>query len=421
MNTESKEKNPSLTRRSFLGKSAIAAVLLIFPLSYAEAALIKLGAMGESFSDEYWDSGVSTFASNWVSQLAAFRGIDFGPTAAQAGVGTWGEPRRLGYKYNWARSGATSSTLLTQGQHTGCAGQFASNGVSSAVLAIGFNDLTAVGGFYGPIYSNLWSASQIQASVNQTVSNIETALLTVRKAGVSVALANIMDPGPMPGKSTTFTNASARDRVTAAIQSANASLKNLAQKYQVPLFDLYGLMSAVLGPNTNLHGTLKVGNVTMNLLGVDSGSTPTNAFLGGVHPNTVIQGLFANMVLQAFASGYGTTNALFSEQEILSHAGIAYGGADTLPAQIGAYSNYIFLPVQPKFTSIALAGTNVTLKFSTVSNQFYLVERRDDLVIGSWTMVASNFPGNGAVASLTNSVPLNSLEGFYRVKQLPYY
>jgi len=400
-------------------KIIFSGALLIVPLSYAEGALNKLGAMGESFSDEY-SNGVSTFASNWVSQLAEFRGIDFGPTAAQAGVGTWGEPRRLGYEYNWARAGATTSTLLSQGQHTGCAGQFVSNGVSSAVLAIGYNDLAAAGGFYGAIYSNLWSASQIQTYVNQTVSNIETALVTVRNAGVSVAVANIMDPGLMPAKATAFTNASARDRVTVVIQSVNTGrLKDLAQKYQVPLMDWFGLQSAILGPNTNLHATLKLGNVTINLRGIDSGSTHTNAFVDGAHPNTVIQGMFANLFLQAFVSGYGATNALFSEQEILSHAGIAYGGADTLPAQIGAYTNYIFLPVRPKFTSIALAGTNVTLKFSTASNQFYLVERRDDLAAGSWTMVASNFPGDGAIASLTNGVPLNSSEGFYRVRQLP--
>ena len=400
-------------------KILFSCALSIIPSSYAEAALNKLGAMGESFTDEYWDSGASTFAINWVSQLVLFRGIDFGPTAAQAGVGTWGEPRRFGYEFNWARGSATSSTLLTQGQHTGCAGQFVSNGVSSAVLAIGFNNFASGGTAYRAIYSNAWSASQIQTYVNQTVSNIETALVTVRNAGVSVALANIFDSGLLPAATTSLTNASARDRVTVAIQSVNAGVSTLAQKYQVPLMDWYGLVSAILGPNTNLHASLKVGNVTINLRGIDSGSSHTNAFVDGAHPNTVIQGLFANLFLQTFVSGYGATNALFSEQEVLSHAGIAYGGTDTVPAQIGAYTNYIFLPVRPKFTSISLAGTNVTLRFSTVSNQFYLVERRDDLAAGSWTKVASNFPGNGAIASLTNGVPLNSLEGFYRVRQLP--
>ena len=402
-------------------KIFLSIALSIVPLFNADAALTKLGAMGDSLTDEYWDDGVSTYASNWVSQVVAFRGIDFGPTAAQAGVGTWGEPRRLGYKFNWARGGATSSTLLTQGQHTGCAGQFLSDGVSYAVLAIGPNDFNPFSSAaYPNIYNNAWSASQIQTYVSQSVSNIETALVTVRNAGVSVALANVIDPGLTPSAVAAYTSASSRDRVTAAIQSLNSGVKNLAQKYQVPLMDWCGLASAVLGPNTNLHATLKVGNVAINLRGSDSGSTPTNAFVSdGFHPNTVVQGLFANLVLQAFTSGYGANTPLFSEQELLNHAGIAYGGADTLPPQISAYTNYIFLPVLPKFTALTLAGTNVTLKFSTVTNQLYLVERSDDLAAGSWTMVTSNLPGNGALVTVTNSVPLNSSKRFYRVRQLP--
>jgi lysophospholipase L1-like esterase len=404
-------------------KIFLSIALLSTPLFNAEAALTKLGAMGDSLTDEYWDSGVSTYASNWVSQLVVFRSIDFGPTAAQAGVGTWGEPRLLGYKFNWARSGANSSTLLAQGQHTSCAGQFLSDGVSHAVLAIGANDFNPFvipGGAYFSIYYNSWTASQIQTYVSQSVSNIETALVTVRNAGVSVALANVIDPGLTPSAVAAYANASSRDRVTAAIQSLNSGVKNLAQKYQVPLMDWYGMASAVLGPNANLHTTLKVGNVAMNLRGSDSGSSPTNAFVSdGFHPNTVIQGMFADLVLQAFASGYGANTALFSEQELLNHAGIAYGGADTLPSQISAYTNYIVLPVLPRFTAITLAGTNVTLKFSTVSNQLYLVERSDDLVAGSWTAVTNNLAGNGALVTLTNAVPFNSSKRFYRVRQLP--
>ena len=430
--TEAKEKRLNKTEYDGLtldfgpavnipAKIFLCIALSMLPLFNGKAALTKLGAMGDSLTDEYWDSGVSTYASNWVAQLVMFRNIDFGPTAAQAGVGTWGEPRRLGYKFNWARSGATSSTLLTEGQPAGCAAQFLSDGVSDAVLAIGPNDFNPfVSSAYINIYNNAWSAAQIQTYVNQSVSNIETALVTVKNAGMSVALANVVDPGLTPVVAATYTSASGRDRVTAAIQAVNSGVKNLAQKYQVPLMDWYGFASAVLGANTNLHATLKVGNVAMNLRGTDSGTMPTNAFVSdGFHPNTVMQGMFANVVLQAFTSGYGANTALFSEQEILSHAGIAYGGADTLPSQIGAYTSYIFLPVLPKFTALTLAGTNVTLKFSSVSNQLYLVERSADLAAGSWTMVASNYPGNGALVTLTNAVPPNSPKGFYRVRQLP--
>jgi len=107
---------------------------------YARGGIGKLGAMGDSLTDEYWDSGFSTYATNWTPLIVMFRGVDMGPTAAQAGTNSWGSPRNAGYKYNWALSGANSSTLLTEGQHTGLAGQAASDGGSDAVLAIGSND-----------------------------------------------------------------------------------------------------------------------------------------------------------------------------------------------------------------------------------------------------------------------------------------
>jgi len=169
-----------------------------------------------------------------------------------------GSPRNAGYKYNWALSGANSSTLLSEGQHTGLQAQAASDGVLTAVLEIGSNDFNpSSSSAYFNIYYGFWSPSQIQTYINQTLTNIETAITTVRTAGVSVVLANLLDPGLTPAATSAFSNAADRDRVAAAIQSVNAGLKNLAQKYQSPLMDWYGLEVAILGPNTNLHSTLK--------------------------------------------------------------------------------------------------------------------------------------------------------------------
>lgn len=398
---------------------------MIFPATVF-ASLGRLGAMGDSLSDEYWDGNPSTYATNWPQLLVAYRGVDMGPTAAQAGVGTWGEPRNTGFKYNWARGGADSATLLTQGQHAGVAGQASSDGVGYAVLAIGGNDFSPSfqpPGAYNSIYNGAWNAAQIQSHVGQSISNVETALATVRAAGVSVVLANVIDAGPTPGVTFYYPIAANRDRVTAAVRSINAGLKSLAQKYQLPLIDLFALGRAISGPNTNLHSTLKLGNVTINLRGSDPGppnSRPTDAFLSdGVHPNTVLQGILANTILQAFNSGYGAGVPLFSEQELLNQALITYGGLDTLQAQIGSFTNYIILPVLPRITSLTVASTNVTLKFSTVSNQTYVVERRDDVVAGFWATVVTNVTGTGGIVTLTNQVPAELPQRFYRVRQLP--
>jgi lysophospholipase L1-like esterase len=397
-------------------------ITAVRPISSA-GAFGRLGAMGDSLSDEYWDSGVATYATNWTILLSTFRGVDMGPTAAQAGTNSWGTPRNQGYKYNWALSGANSSTLLSEGQHTGLAAQAGPESITTAVLEIGSNDFNpSSGSAYSGIYLGTWSAAQIQAYVNQSVSNIETALVTVRTAGVTVVIANLLDPGSTPAVGTFFVDGSKRDRVAAVVQTINTGLKNLGQKYQVPVMDWYGLEKAVLGPNTALKTTLKVGNVTMNLRGSDPGppnATPTNAFVSdGFHPNTTFQGIFANVVIQALNS-LGANLSFFSEQEILAHALITYGGSDTLLAQIGPYSSFVILPVLPRITSISVAGTNVALQFSSVSNQTYVLESRDDLVTGSWASVTSNIPGNGGTISITNQVAANLPMRFYRVRQLP--
>src|SRR5581483_5299044 len=101
------------------------------------------------------------YATNWPSLLVLFRNLDMGPTASKAGTNSWGSPRNAGYKYDWALTGATSTTLLSEGQHSGLATQAGSDNVSNAVLAIGSNDFNPTGTAYSSIYYGLWNASQI--------------------------------------------------------------------------------------------------------------------------------------------------------------------------------------------------------------------------------------------------------------------
>jgi lysophospholipase L1-like esterase len=401
----------------------LAALAAVLPMS-APGAMGKLGAMGDSLTDEYWDSGVATYASNWVSVLVQFRGIDMGPTAAQAGTNSWGPPRNQGYEYNWALSGATSADLLAEGQQTGLAAQAGSDGVTSGVLDIGANDFNpAVSDAYEAIYFGEWTSAEIESYVDQTVSNVETALATVKAAGVSMVLGNIVDPGITPAVEAYFPDAASRQLVTAAVHSANSGIKNLAQKYQVPLMDWYGLQSAVFGSNASLHSTILVGNVAINLRGSDPGPpdwAPTSAFVSdGFHPNTVVQELLANLILQAFDSSHNAGVALFTEEEILNQASIEYGGADALESEIGPYSNYIILPTLPRFTGIRLAGTNILLSISTLTNQSYIIEERDDLLAGSWATLTNNIAGTGALMVVSDSPPSGLQERFYRVRQLP--
>jgi lysophospholipase L1-like esterase len=390
------------------------------------AQIGALGVMGDSLSDEYSEETYGAYATNWVQQLVAHRGINVGPTAAEAGQpgSTWGVPRRTGYRSDWAYSGDTSADLLAHGQHTGLASQVAPFGITHAVLAIGANDFHPEDSAYFNIYFNFWSQSTINNYVAQTLTNIETALVTVSTAGVRLVVFNILDYGKTPAVYNTFpyTSGSSRERVAAAIQKVNAGLVTLAQRYQIPLVDAFTLQKVIFGSNTNLLSTLLVGNVAIHLQQSDTinNLNPTAAFVDdGAHPHTTIQGLFANAALEAVRLGYGDDVPDFTEQEILAHAGLAYGGSDTLAARIGSYTNYVIVPIRARIASASFAGAAFQLQFTTASNQFYRVETTPALDSPSWTPLTNNVPGTGGIVLVNDPGAAGQTNRFYRVKQLP--
>jgi hypothetical protein len=77
----------------------------------------------------------------------------------------------------------------------------------------------------------------------------------------------------------------------------------------------------------------------------------------GIHPHTTLQGLLANLVLEGLNIGYGANLELFSEEEILNHAGLVYGGFDTLAPQIGSYGDYVinYVP-EPNSLVLTMSG-----------------------------------------------------------------
>jgi hypothetical protein len=388
--------------------------LLAGIVSPARAQINALGVMGDSLSDEYFEETYGVYATNWVQQLVLFRGINVGPT------GAWGSPRRTGYAYNWALAGDDSGDLLAHGQHIGLASQVTSNGVTHAVLAIGANDFHPTGTAYIYIYNGWWSTSQINTCVAGVLTNIETALVTVKTTDVRIVVLNLLDYGKTPAVygSAFYSNGTNRERVAAAIEKVNGGLLFLAQKYQVPLVDAFRFQKTLFGSNTNLHQYASIGNVTINLQ--QGGSDPTLAFVeDNAHPHTTIQGLFANAVLTAFRLGHNVNIAPFTEAQILAHAGLSYGGADTLAAQVGDYRDYIVLPIRPQVTSLIVTGGLAQLRFSTVSNQFYRVERTDSLTPPSWTPLTNNVPGTGAGVLVTDPGAAAQPQRFYRVRQLP--
>jgi lysophospholipase L1-like esterase len=347
------------------------AIALVFLLSICllagEALALKLAVMGDSLSDEYGEDSYGLYAENWVEQLEIYAGIDLGPTASEAGEpgGDWGEPRRTLYQFDWARNGANSYTLLSEGQHTGVSSVVVSDAVDYGVLFIGANDFFPSSAAYLGIYFGTWTQGQIDAHVAGVLANISTVLDEMESAGLPTVILNLPDYGIAPAVAAVLPDAAARQDVTNVIDELNAALHAEAEARGLVIIDIGAALVSIFGTHLSPNTSILVGNVSIDLTGSDTelGAIPTAGFVhDGVHPNTVLQGIVANSIMEALNIGYSTGLTLFTEAEILSHRGIAYGGSDTLNATYGDYSDYITAyPPPPPSAVPGLNGVGLML------------------------------------------------------------
>lgn len=280
-----------------------------------------IGVIGDSQSDEYRadDNRGDNYPSvtyNWVEILSQHRHLNFG---------TWGtraEPRRTGYAYNWARSGATALSMIESGQHIGLAQQVKEGKVNLVIISIGANDyapyLTEDG--YEYIYEGALSAADGINKRNKLVANIKTAIDTIQTAGKpKILLILIPDWGQNLGIQVVFPLPQQRQQVTTTITDTNNDLILLAKHYNI----------TTINPNTfyretiqkQQKGKLHVDSVTMERLLLTN--DPKNMFLSdGIHLGTILNGLFTNKIISVLNTQYGTKIDILSEKEIIEIAGL---------------------------------------------------------------------------------------------------
>ncbi|MFM2295463.1 MAG: hypothetical protein RLZZ350_1876 [Verrucomicrobiota bacterium] len=80
-----------------------------------------------------------------------------------------------------------------------------------------------------------------------------------------------------------------------------------------------------------------------------------------------------------------------------------------------AIANLTVVPA-PVISSISVATTNIILNFSSSTGATYAVERRTNLISGSWLTAITNLAGNGATKTVTNLGGGTTTNGFYRVR-----
>lgn len=292
------------------------------------------GVLGDSNSDEYRadnDRGSPPWEEttlNFVELLARHRNLNFGPW------GTRPEPRRTGYAYNWSRSGATAETLVGMGQHTGLASQIRQGEVSHVFFRIGANDFAPypyVSDGYVAIYSGALQGEALQTRLDEFVSYVHIAVDTLAAAGsTDIVLANVFDYNLHPIMEELFPDPIGRARFTEAISYVNAGLSEIAASHSnVTLVTHDSWVETFIYSYPSEF--IEIGGVLINVM--ESSDAPTFFVLGdGIHLGTVAQGLVANeIVLKPFNEVWGLGIEPFSEEELVSNAGISLPVSSSSP------------------------------------------------------------------------------------------
>jgi phospholipase/lecithinase/hemolysin len=313
-----------ILHRAFFIAVAIGSIgYLSVVLTSAHAPTVThLGIMGDSASDEYRadDDRGGAYASttlSWDELLERYRGVNIGRW------GTWGGPRRSGYEYNWAHSGATAEDVVNTGQATGLAQQVAAGEVNTVVLYVGANDFAIWNGAYATIYNGTLADKTLEDYVHSVVSSIATAIDTVRAAGpVNMIVTNLEDGGANPLQ---FPDPIKRQLVSNSVVSVNAGIRSVVNaRPGVALVDLHNAASdPVISSRIDLtNGNLMVADQGISLK--SDGDEPHHALLSDGHFGTVIGCLLANYIfINPLNSQFGQNITLFSDEECLANAGIS--------------------------------------------------------------------------------------------------
>lgn len=231
--------------------------------------------------------------------------------------------RQMGVPWtNYARSGATSDAMLAKGQHTMAASNFGAGDL--ALLWVGGNDF-----FYqASLPIALWGSWQPE--LHSALGNVETALSTLRGAGMEVVLFNLPDMSHVPIVDLAATNIlGRRDRWLDAYADLSAEwaaqLQELGAEYGAPLVDVYGMFNERLAD----PDAFSILGRPVNL-GPDFGGQ-FDIFADPIHPSAYIQGLIANEAISVINGAFDPQGAMpiaqLTTDELAELVGLGDGGS----------------------------------------------------------------------------------------------
>lgn len=282
--------------------------------------LLGVAVLGDSQSDEYRadDNRGDNYPSatkNWVELLVENRKMNFGPW------GSWDEPRRTGYEYNWSRSGATVASLLEAEAHVGIAEEVKAKKVNLVVVFVGAIDFAPY--FTPDGYDNIYNGNLSEAvkkrKINRIIADIKTAVYTIKDAGdVRIVLVSIPDWGNHTGIQVGFPYPDQRANVSKMITETNRELVDLSEVEHLGFVDMNSLYQNF---PKNDEGKVVVGDVVLQRLLLNN--NPRNFYMSdGVHYGTIVNGLLANAILKEMNAQLENPILPLSEEEIIKNAGL---------------------------------------------------------------------------------------------------
>lgn len=288
-------------------------------LSHEPLVIKGVGVIGDSQSDEYRadDNRGGDYASttfNWVEILEKKRGFNFGEW------GVYGEPRRTGYAYNWARTGSTTETIILSGQDTGLAEQIKSGKVNVVIIYVGANDFVPYRpNGYREIYNGSLSDEQIQEKVDTALAQIRTTTRVVKQAGAdAIIIVTVPDWGRHLAVQVAFPNPIKRARVTDTVNEINKGIELIAGQTGATTLDSTEFFRDLTKDSNGSEVT--IGGATFNR--ILPSNTSWSLFLDdAIHPGTVVNGFFANAIIEHLNSNYGTSIKPLTPLEIFKTAG----------------------------------------------------------------------------------------------------
>ena len=300
-------------RRELFGWLAALGLTLMLA---ATAQAVTLGAIGDSYTEEFAIKGTRNRHRNWVEQLATAKRVSFGNPS--------GSPTQ--YQYNYAFSGATTDDAISY--------QLPSvlNDLSNldyVVINIGLNNFAGwvddpTGGpsvpqTYRDIYNN--NTTVTTNTINNVFGDIQLMVNSIlaQDPHKKIVLANVPDWGATIGfrsnrvdtvfniDFTGISNSSQRGRVTDAVTSLNSQLATYANGLGIPVVDNFSLLNLALQNPLyfpDFDGPGPTVNVTSNP-SISGQGNGTYFWADALHAGTLYQGLFANAVLDAIDEAYG--------------------------------------------------------------------------------------------------------------------